>query len=186
MWGISQFLFLTPSQCTSELFLWCVFSLAVAHIEDSYLGVRSPFLLFLKPQMVSRDSPPLPSRQAYVYYPSGMSGWTTHAPWGGELAAGRGQTGPPRPPLAAVLGQRIMWRPRDPYRRTSSCFYILGVHEDTEFSSVFSTDGGTQAVTAEMAYLRWNQVSELIEWHSNDLPINSSECGRQTFQSYHN
>ena len=54
--------------------LWCVFSLAVAHIEESYLGVRSLFLLFLQPQMVSRDSPPLPSRQAYVYYLSGMSG----------------------------------------------------------------------------------------------------------------
>ena len=66
-----------------------------------------------------------------------------HAPWAGELAAGQGQTDPPRPPLAAVLGQCVEWRPRDPYGRTSSCFCILWVHEDTEFSSVFSTDGDT-------------------------------------------
>lgn len=30
-----------------------------------------------------------------------------------------------------------------PLRRTSSCFCVLWVHEDTEFSSVFSADGDT-------------------------------------------
>lgn len=143
MWGIFQFLFLTPSQGTSELFLWCVFSLAVAHIEESYLGVRSPFLLFLQPQMVSRDSPLLPSRQAYVYYLSGMSGWTTHVPWGGELAAGQGHTDPPRPPLAAVLGQRVEWQLRALQEVLLRLLHPLGPWRHTEFSLVFSTDGNT-------------------------------------------
>lgn len=141
MWGIFHFLFLTPSQGTSELFLWCVFSLAVAHIEESYLGVRSPFLLFLQPQMVSRDSPPLPSRQAYVYYLSGMSGWTMHAPWGGKLAAGQGHTDPPNLPWQLCWGSALSgsW---EPYRRSSSGLRILWVHEDTQSSLQFSQQTG--------------------------------------------
>lgn len=82
-------------------------------------------------------------------------------PLGRGAGSWTGPDWPAQTSLGGCAGAGHRVAAQRPLQEDLLCFYILWVHEDTEFSSVFSTDGGTQAVTAEMAYLRWNHVSEL-------------------------